>query len=581
MEREQREQRGRRAARGLVCALLMLTSGALAARQAPHPTGKVPITTPSDEARELYLRARDLAEKLRVTDAHRVYEQAVAKDPSFALAYVGLANTAGTTKEFIDATNRAASVDANLSEGERLIVNGLDAGLKGDPARVLASYRSLVRLFPEDERAHMLLGVAHFGRQEYEDAISEFGKAIAINAAFSSPYNQLGYAYRFIGKYDEAEKAFKKYIELIPGDPNPYDSYAELLMKTGRFDESIASYEKALAIDGHFLNSFVGIGNDYLFMDKPEQARAAFGRMAAAARTTGERRQAHFWMAASYVHEGATDNALAELKKEYALADAEHDAASMSGDLTVMGDVLREAGRYDEALAKYADAVSVIDGSQVPAEVKEATHRNHLFEQARVAAVRGDVATAKAREAAYAAQVLPRRAPFELRQQHEIAGLIALAEKRPSAAAEEFSRANQLDPRILYMTAVALRQAGDASRASAAALKAASFNSLNFNFAYVRAKARQSVGSSDAGYSSRSVGIGSTGVARYAGMVLASMPMAVRSSATAAYADASVPVNPEDRRAEDAAQRYRSGRRRETMSSAPSNEIIRPDGDCT
>jgi tetratricopeptide (TPR) repeat protein len=477
------------------CALLLLTSGGLAARQAPHPV-KVPITTASNEARELYLRARDLSEKLRVTDAHRVYEQAVAKDPAFALAYVGLANTAGTTKEFIEATNRAASFADKVSEGERLIVKALEAGLKGDAAQVLDSYTSLVRMFPEDERAHTLLGVVYFGRQEYEAAIKEFVRAISINAAFSSPYNQLGYAYRFLEKYDDAEKAFKKYIELIPDDPNPYDSYAELLMKTGRFDESIASYEKALAIDGHFLNSFVGIGNDYLFMDRPEQARRAFGRMSAAARTTGERRQVHFWMAASYVHEGATDKAIDELQQEYALAQAEHDAASMSGDLTVMGDVLRESGRYDEALAKYAEAVSVIDASQVPPEVKEAAHRNHLFEQARVAAARGDVATAKAKEAEYAAQVVPRRAPFELRQQHELAGLIALAEKRPSAAAEEFARANQQDPRILYLTAVALRQAGDAARASEAASKAASFNSLNFNFAYVRTKARQAVASS-------------------------------------------------------------------------------------
>lgn len=477
------------------CALLLLTSGGLAARQAPHPA-KVPITTSSKEARDLYLRARDFAEKLRVTDAHRVYEQAVAKDPAFALAYVGLANTAGTTKEFIEATKRAASLADKVSEGERLIVKALEAGLKGDPAQVLDSYTSLVRLFPDDERAHTLLGVVYFGRQEYEPAVKEFIRAIAINPAFSSPYNQLGYAYRFIEKYDDAEKAFEKYIELIPDDPNPYDSYAELLMKTGRFEESIASYEKALAIDGHFLNSFVGIGNDYLFMDRPDQARAAFGKMSAAARTTGERRQAHFWMAASYVHEGAADKAIDELKQEYALAEAEHDAASMSGDLSVMGDVLREAGRYDEALAKYAEAVSVIDSSQVPQEVKEATHRNDLFEQARVAAMRGDVPTARTKEAAYAAQVVPRRAPFELRQQHELSGLIALAEKRPSAAAEEFARANQQDPRILYLTSVALREAGDAARASHAASKAASFNSLNFNFAYVRAKARQPVGSS-------------------------------------------------------------------------------------
>ena len=34
----------------------------------------------------------------------------------------------------------------------------------------------------------------------------------------------------------------------------------------------------------------------------------------------------------------------------------------MSGDLVQMGDILREAGRLDEALLKYAEAVKVIEG---------------------------------------------------------------------------------------------------------------------------------------------------------------------------------------------------------------------------
>ena len=72
-----------------------------------------------------------------------------------------------------------------------------------------------------------------------------------------------------MGKYPEAEQAFKKYIELIPDDPNPYDSYAELLMKTGRFEESIKNYEKALSVDPNFVASYVGIGNNYVFMGKP------------------------------------------------------------------------------------------------------------------------------------------------------------------------------------------------------------------------------------------------------------------------------------------------------------------------
>ena len=45
------------------------------------------------------------------------------------------------------------------------------------------------------------------------------------------------------------------------------------------------------------------------------------------------------------------------------------------------------------------------------------------------------------------------------------------------------------DPRILYLTAVALREAGDAKKASAVAAKAAKFNGLSFNYAFVRSKA--------------------------------------------------------------------------------------------
>jgi hypothetical protein len=79
--------------------------------------GKVPITTSSDEAKTLYLRGRELAEALRATDARALYKQAVEKDGHFALGYVGLANTSGTNKEFIDAVSRAVELAGGVSEG--------------------------------------------------------------------------------------------------------------------------------------------------------------------------------------------------------------------------------------------------------------------------------------------------------------------------------------------------------------------------------------------------------------------------------------------------------------------------------
>jgi tetratricopeptide (TPR) repeat protein len=474
---------------GVVLCALTIGVGPAHGQGAPAPK-KIPVTTSSEEARKLYLQARDLAEKLRAVDANRLYKEAATKDPGLALAHVGVANTSGTTKEFLEATARAVALADRVSEGERRIILALDAGAKGEPATVLSHYIELVRLFPDDERAHNLLGNAYFGRQDYEKAIAAFTKATAINPSFSQPYNQLGYAYRFQDQYTESENAFKKYVELIPNDPNPYDSYAELLMKMGRFDESIKMYEKALAIDPNFSASYVGIGNDQLFMDRHDAARATFAKLEKIARSTGERRQAKIWAAATYVHENATDKAIAEIRAAYTLAETAGDLATMSGDLTLIGDVLREAGRLDEALAKYTEAVTTINKASVPAEVKDATRRNHLFEEARVAVARNDLAVARSKTAAYAKEIGLKNRPFEVRQLHELEGSIALADKQFAKAEQELKQANQQDPRILYLMAVAAKGAGDSARAATLAAKAAKFNSLNFNYAFVRSKAR-------------------------------------------------------------------------------------------
>ncbi len=455
----------------LVCGLGLL---ALSARA--DTADKIPITTGSEAARQTYVKARELAENLRATDAHRLYLEVLAKDKDFALAHLGSAQTAGNAKEFFEALARAVALADKVSEPERLLILAQDAGAKADGARQLELLGRLVALRPKDERAHNALALAQFVRQE---------------PGYAPPYNQLGYAYRFTDKYADAEKSFKKYIELIPKDPNPYDSYAELLMKMGRFDESIQMYEKALAIDKNFVASYVGIGNDQMFAGHGAQARATFARLTAVARNEGERRLALFWTAVSFVHEGATDQALAQAQKEYAIAEAAGDLVNLSGDLNFMGNILLEAGRADQALAKFKQGVEVIGRADAPVEVKQQTARNALFDEARVALAKKDLATAKARADSYARAVAEKKDPFEVRQQHELAGMIALDEKKYDVAVAELDQASQQDPRVLYLLAVALHGKGDVARARELAVKAADFNALGVNYAYVRKHARE------------------------------------------------------------------------------------------
>lgn len=477
-------------------ALFFVLNHPAAAQGSKVPAGKIPITTTSDEARQLYLKSRALSENLRATDARALLEQAVAKDPSFALAHLSLANTSGTAKEFFDAMSHAKAAATKASEPERLMIQAQDAGLRGDPAAQKADLIKLVNLYPNDERAHNLMGTYAFGQQDYAGAVAHLQKATEVNPTFSPAYNMLGYSYRFLGKYPEAEKAFQKYIALIPKDPNPYDSYAELLMKEGKFKESIAEYEKALAADPNFVASYVGIGTDEILLGSPAEARAAYDKLAAKARNVGEQRLAAFWTAASYVHEGAYDKALEAVQRGYALAEKDGDQATLSGDLNQMGDILLAAGRPDEAAAKYTQCVEMIAAANVPEEVKAATRRQGAFDEARVALARNDVKTAKAKSEAYAKEVAVKKVPFEVRQQHEIAGLIALHEKDYAGATAELKLANQQDPRVLYHLGLAYKGQGDAAKAKGALTSAANFNALSFNYAYVRKMAQEALAKS-------------------------------------------------------------------------------------
>lgn len=451
---------------------------------------KLPITTASDEARALYVQGRDLLEKLRVTDARTQFQASVTKDADFALGYLGLASTAPSTHDFFAALERAVSLADKASPPERLMIRGLHAGATGKPQQQKQLYTQLAEGFPRDERAQTLLATFYFGQQDFARAVELYRKAVAINPQFTSPYNLMGYALRALERYAEAEKAFQKYIELIPGDPNPYDSYAELLMKIGRFDDSIKNYEKALAIDANFISAYIGIANNHMFSGRGDDARKALARLTKVARSDGERRQALAWTAASYIHEAAWDRALAAIDQMIAMSDQAKDLGQKANDLNFKANALLEAGRTEDASEALQAQIAASDAANIPADVKAAAQRALLYDQARVALATGDIATARARVAAYTRAVAARQIPFEVRRQHEIAGMLAIAQSRHKAALAELAQANQQDPRVLYLVAAALSGAGETQKARAAARKVAEWNALSLNYGYVRAKAR-------------------------------------------------------------------------------------------
>jgi tetratricopeptide (TPR) repeat protein len=478
---------------GVALAAMVSSVGpGLAQDRAAAGAVKVPVTTSSIQARQEYLKGRTLGENLRAHDSREVLKRAVEKDPGFALAHYSLALNSPTAKEFFAHLKKAVALSDKASEGERLMILGLQAGANADTDKQGEYYEQLVAAYPRDERAHFLLANNYFGQQDYSKALREYRTSVDIAPDFAPAYNLLGYAYRQAGRYDDSEQAFKKYIELIPNDPNPYDSYAELLMKMGRFDESVAMYRKALKTDPQFSPSYIGIASNLMYQGKHDAARAEAWKLHQAARNDADRRNALFARAVAYADEGKFDEALAELKKEYAVAEKINDAANMAGDAVAMGDVLLEAGKPEEARKQYEKALELQVNSDLSSEVKEDARLVHHYNLGRVALRTKDLVAAQKHADAFMQGATAKKNSAEIRQAHELAGTIALKEKRFDQAIEHLTKANQQDPYVLYRLGKAYKGKGDESKAAELLRQAANHNTLpTLNHAFARVKAKK------------------------------------------------------------------------------------------
>ena len=459
--------------------------------------GKIPITTSSEEARKEFLTGRDLSERLLAQESLPHFDKALALDPEFASAELARAISSPTPKEFFEYQKKAGTLASKASNGEKLLIMASEAGANGATEIQKEYLDQLVAAYPNDERAQFTIGNYYFAQQELDEALAHYRKAAEIAPGYSQVYNLLGYCYRQKGDYANSEESFKKYIQLIPNDPNPYDSYAELLLKMGRYDESIAQYRRALSIDPHFNASHFGIAADYMYSGKPQEAAAELQTLAGQARNDGEMRTALFGMAVLASDQGKFDQAIASIEKEFAIAEKKGDTVSMAADLQAKARILEHMQKYDAAAKEFDRSLQLVEDSSLSQEIKNNAVLQHHFNAASVAIGKKDLAAAKSDAEEFRKGAEARKNDAQLKQAHELAGRIALAEKDNSKAIAELEKSNLQNAQNLYRLSQAYRAKGDAEKSQEYLKRAAEFNSLPaLNYSFVREKARKDEGKS-------------------------------------------------------------------------------------
>ena len=453
--------------------------------------GKIPITTSSNEAKEQYLKGRNLTETLQGQESLQYYTNAINADSNFALAYLNRAQNQPTAKAFFADLNKAVSLADKVSEGEKLQILGFEAGVNANPEKQKEDYEKLITLYPNDERAHMLLGNFFYGQQDYQSAVEQYNKSAKIDSNYSLAYNMLGYGNRQLMNYEAAEKAFQKYIELIPNDPNPYDSYAELLMKEGKYNQSIENYQKALTYNPHFVSSMLGIAANEMYQGNLDSSRAEIQKLYETARNNGEKRNANVAMAITYIDEGKPEIALNEIQKNYDIDDMDNDFANMSFDLINKGTILLETGKSKEALDNFQKAVDVFDKSASSQQFKDNVKLGLLYNEGQVALQQKDFKTATSKAEEFMSGVKAINNTNQIKLAHQLNGMIALAQKKADDCLSELGQANQQNTYNIYRMALAYQMKGDKEKAKEYCEKVINFNpipTLNSAFALFKAK---------------------------------------------------------------------------------------------
>ena len=183
--------------------------------------------TADPEAYQLYLRGRYNFYRRLPGDMDKAigyFDQAIQKDPNYALAYSGLADTyalTGVPRDSMpkarEAAVKALSLDSDLAD------------------------------------AHNSLGlIAAIYDHDFEGAEREFKRAQALDPNNATTHFYLGNMYAHFERYDEALTELRKALELEPFSLLINRSYGDKLLAAGKFPEAFEQLNKTLDLDQNY-----------------------------------------------------------------------------------------------------------------------------------------------------------------------------------------------------------------------------------------------------------------------------------------------------------------------------------------
>jgi TolB-like protein/Tfp pilus assembly protein PilF len=220
--------------------------------------------TENTEAHQLYLKGRFFWNKRTANDLKKsieYFEQAIAADPNYALAYAGIADayvwlpgyTAGTPQDCYPkakaAATKALQLDDTLAEAHTTLALAIWL-YDFDASQAIKEFQRAIELNPNYAIAHQQYGnntLSALGR--FDDAIVEGKRAVELDPLSLVINTDMGSDYYYARRYDEAIAQLHKTLEMDPGFYIAHLVLGQILDAKGARDAAIVECEKARVLN--------------------------------------------------------------------------------------------------------------------------------------------------------------------------------------------------------------------------------------------------------------------------------------------------------------------------------------------
>jgi tetratricopeptide (TPR) repeat protein len=303
------------------------------------------ITTDSPEALKYYIEGRKHHIDLDMKRAIESMKKAIEIDPDFAMAYRSLGSAYGNmgyTREGREAMAKALELSENVSERERLLIQG--SALR-DSQKKLEAYQKVLERYPFDGMANIQLGIYYASREDFDKAIEYYETAVRNNYITPLGIGNLINSNLNASRYDEAEKLCIKHYDML--SENDATSIVWVYLHQGKYERALEEAKKfEESIPKSFMGTLLLLKGD--FDGAEERFRESLESDEPANQSGGRMNLSHLNKA-----QGKFKNAEEELRKALEIGEQHNETEWIWYAVRDLAYLKLYSGKADEALMEW------------------------------------------------------------------------------------------------------------------------------------------------------------------------------------------------------------------------------------